>query len=75
MEIFYKDIDTQLYEVLNSGGWFIAADNKEDALGLANKRSETKESDIIHIGSCSTIFGKSDKYEDVINMRDKLKEI
>jgi hypothetical protein len=70
--IYYKNIDTQLFEVKNSGGWFIAADNKEDALGLANKRGEYKETDIIQIGSCSTIFGKSNNYDDVINMRDKL---
>ena len=70
--IYYKDIDTQLFEVKNSGGWFIAADSKEDALGLANKRGEYQENDIVPIGSCSTILGKSDNYENVINMRDKL---
>ena len=33
--VYYKNIDNQLFEVKDSGGWFIAADNKEDALGLA----------------------------------------
>ena len=37
--IYYKDIDFQLWEVKNSGNWFIAADSKDDALGLANKRA------------------------------------
>jgi hypothetical protein len=73
--VYYKDIDTQLFEVKNSGGWFIAADSKEDALGLANKRGDYKETDIVQIGSCSTIFGKSDNYEDVINMRERLNSL
>lgn len=75
IEIYYKDIDQNLYEVKNSGGWFISAESKDDALGLANKRSPFTEDDIIHIGTCSTIFGTSENFEDVINMRDKLKNI
>lgn len=69
---YYKNFEANLFEVKGSGGWFISADNKEDALGLANKRGNYSEDDIIQVGTCATIFGTSDKYEDVINIREKL---
>jgi hypothetical protein len=77
MSKFYKNIDQNLYEVKGNCKWFISAKSKEDALGLANKRGEFTEDDIIFIGTgcCSTIFGTSDKYEEVINMWDKLDAI
>lgn len=72
MEKYYKNFDANLFEVRGSGGWFISADSKEDALGLANKRGEYSEADIIQVGTCATIFGASENYEDVINIREKI---
>lgn len=71
-EKYYKNLDATLFEVKGSGGWFISADSKEDALGLANKRGEYTEDDIIQVGTCATIFGTSVNYKDVINIREKL---
>ena len=69
---YFKDFETNLFAVINCPGWHISADSIEDALALANKRGDYKITDLKQIGSCVTIIGKSNNYEDVINMRDKL---
>ena len=68
--IYYKTIDTNLWDIK---GWIVAADTIEDALGLANKRSEGNNiKDIKQIGSTTVVLGTSKNYQDVVNMRERL---
>ena len=70
-EIYYKAVSKSLFKIKNSGEWFICAETKEEAFGLANKRSEYKMEDIELIGSCETILGTTDNYKDVIDFHNK----
>lgn len=68
--MYYKVIELPTWDI---NGWKVAADTKEDALALANKRSDgTTISDVKPSGNTTIILGTSDNYEDVMNFREKL---
>jgi len=68
--IYYKTIETNLWDI---NGWIVSSDTKEEAHGLALKRSDdVKIEDVKHYGNTTVILGTCDKYEDVMNFRDKL---
>lgn len=70
---YYKVVEMPMWDIK---GWKVAADTKEDALGLALRRSDGWViEDVESCGNVSCVLGSSDSFEDVMNFRDKIDAI
>lgn len=70
-QVYYKNIELTLFDI---GGWKVAAESAEVALNMAHKRStHWQESDVKEIGNVTVNLGTADNYNDILNIKEKLK--